>query len=56
MVFNPDPTKQAQEVAFSKKNKKQKKNNNKKLFNKFVVEKFQTQKQLGFKLDKKLIF
>ena len=54
MAFNPDPTKQAQEVVFSKKHRESFHPNL--YFNKFVVEKVQTQKHLGLKLDKKLSF
>ena len=54
MAFNPDPTKQAQEVVFSKKPRESFHPNL--YFNKFVVEKVQTQKHLGLKLDKKLSF
>ena len=54
MAFNPDPTKQAQEVVFSKKPWESFRPNL--YFNKFVVEKVQTQKQLRLKLDKKLSF
>ena len=54
MAFNPDPTKQAQEVVFSKKPQESFHPNL--YFNKFVVEKVQTQKHLGLKLDKKLSF
>ena len=54
MAFNPDPTKQAQEVVFSKKPRESFHPNL--YFNKFVVEKVQTQKHLGLKLEKKLSF
>ena len=54
MAFNPDPTKQAQEVVFSKKPRKSFHPNL--YFNKFVVEKVQAQKHLGLKLEKKLSF
>ena len=54
MVFNLDPTKQAQEVVFSKKRQEHFHRNL--YFNKFVVEKVQIQKHLGLKLDKKLSF
>ena len=54
MAFNTDPTKQAQEVAFSKKLWESFHPNL--YFNKFVVEKVQTQKHVGLKLDKKLSF
>ena len=51
IAFNLDPTKQAQEVIFSKKPRESFHPNL--YFNKFVVEKVQTQKQLGLKIDKK---
>ena len=54
MAFNPYPRKQAQEVAFSKNPQESFHPNL--YFNKFMVEKVQTQKHLGFKLDKKLSF
>ena len=54
MAFNPDPTKQAQEVVFSKKPQQSFHPNL--YFNKFGVEKVQTQKHFGFKLDKKTKF
>ena len=54
MAFKPDPTKQAQEVIFSKRPRKFFHPNL--YFNKFVVEKLQTQKHLGLKLNKKLNF
>ena len=54
MAFNPEPTKQAQEVFFQKKPQESSHPNI--YFNKFVVEKGQTQKHLGFKLDKKISF
>ena len=54
MAFNPDATKQTQEVVFSKKPRESFHPNL--YFNKFVVEKVQTQKHLGLKLDKKLSF
>ena len=54
MAFNPDPTKQAQEVAFSKKPQESFHPNL--YFNKFVVEKVQTQNHLVLKLDKELCF
>ena len=54
MTFNPDPTKEAQEVVFSKKPQESFHPNL--YFNKFVVEKVQTQKHLGLKLEKKLRF
>ena len=53
-IFNSDPTKQAQEVIFSKKPQEFFHPNL--YFDKFVVEKVRTQKHLGFKLDKKLSF
>ena len=51
MAFNPDPTKQVQEVVFSK-NLWQSFHPNL-YFHKFEVEKVQTQKHLGLRLDKK---
>ena len=54
MAFNSDTTKQAQEVVFSKNPKKS--FHPHLYFNKFVVEKVQTQKHLRLKLDKKLSF
>ena len=54
MAFNPDATKQTQEVVFSKKPRESFHPNL--YFNKFLVEKVQTQKHLGLKLDKKLRF
>ena len=54
MIFNSDPTKRAQEVIFSKKPQESFHPNL--YFNKFVVEKVQTQKHLGLKLDKRLSF
>ena len=54
MVFNPDPTKQAQEVIFSRKSHSPKHSDL--CFNSLVVEKVKTQKHLGLKLDKKLNF
>ena len=51
MASNQDPTKQAQEVVFSKKSQESFYPNL--YFNKYVVEKVQTQKHLGLKLDKK---
>ena len=51
--FNPDPTKQTQEVTFSKKTPQESFHLNL-YFNKFVVKKVQSQKHLGLKLDKKL--
>ena len=54
MVFNPDPTKQAQEVIFSRKSHSPKHPDL--YFNSLVVEKVKTQKHLGLKLDEKLNF
>ena len=54
MAFNLDPTKQAQEVVFFKKPKESFHPNL--YFNKFVVEKVQTQKHLGLKLAKTISF
>ena len=50
MAFNPDPTKQAQEVLFSKKCQEYFHLNL--YFNKLVVEKVQTQKHLGLNPEK----
>ena len=50
MLFNPEPTKQPQEVVFS--NKAQESFPPNLYFNKFVVEKVQTQNHLELKLDK----
>ena len=52
MVFNPDLTKQAQEVTFSGKSHSLKHPDL--YFNSLVVEKVKTQKCLGLKLDKRL--
>ena len=49
MAFNPDRTKQAQQVAFSKKSKESSHPNLN--LDKFVVEKVQTQKHVGLQLD-----
>ena len=54
MVFNPDPTKQAQEVIFSRKSHSLKHPDL--YFNSLVVEKMKIQKHLGLKLNKKLNF
>ena len=54
MVFNPYPTKQAHEVTFSRKSHSPKHPNL--YFNSLVVEKVETQKHLGLKLDEKLHF
>ena len=54
MAFNPDPTKQAQEVFFSKITQKSFHPNL--YFNKSVAEKVQTHEYLGLKPDKKLGF
>ena len=53
MAFNPDPTRQAQEVFFSKKPGESFHPNL--YFNEFVVEKVKTENHLGLKLDKKTI-
>ena len=53
-AFNPDPTKQAQEVVFSKKPRESFPPNL--YFSKFVVQKVQTQKHLGLQPNKKLSF
>ena len=51
MAFNPDPpNKKVQEVVFSKKPLKSFYPNIS--FNKYMVEKVQTQRHLGLKLDK----
>ena len=54
ITFDPDPTKQAQEVVLSKK--PQESSHPNLYFSKFVVDKLQIQKQLELKLDKKLSF
>ena len=54
MVFNPDATKQAPEVIFSRKSHSPKLPDL--YFNSLVVEKVKTQKHLGLKLDEKLNF
>ena len=54
MNFNPDPTKQAQEVIFSRKNKKQ--IHPPLHFNKNLVQQTDLQKHLGLHLDPKLDF
>ena len=54
MSFNPDPAKQAQDILFSKRSREFFYPNF--YFNKFFIEKVQTQKHLGLKLDKKLNF
>ena len=54
MVFNPDSTKQVQDVTFSRKSHSQKHLDL--YFNSLVVEKVKTQKHLGLKLDEKLNF
>ena len=54
MVFNPDPTKQAQEVIFSRKSHSTKHSDL--YFDNLVVEKVKTPKHLGLKLDEKLNF
>ena len=53
MAFNLDSTKQVQEVVLKKSGESFHSNF---YFNKFVVEKWKTQKHLGPKLDKKLSF
>ena len=53
MVFNPDPTKQAQEVIFSRKSHFPKHPDL--YFNSLVVKNVKTQKHLGLKLDEKFI-
>ena len=54
MCFNPDPAKQAQEVIFSKKNKKP--YHPDLVFNQANVKKTSSQKHLGLILDEKLNF
>ena len=54
MSFNPDPTKQAQELIFSRK--VQMTNRPPLFFNENVVLKMTLQKHLGMFLDSKLIF
>ena len=54
MNFNPDPTKQAQKVIFSRK--KTKKIHTKIFFNNIPVSKADSQKHLGLHLDSKLSF
>ena len=54
MSFNPDPTKQAQEVIFSRKTTK--KIHPKIFFNNIPVSKANSQKHLGLHLDSKLSF
>ena len=54
MVFNPDPTKQAQEVIFARKSHSPKYPDLN--FNNLVAEKVKTQKHLGLKLDEILNF
>ena len=54
MSFNPDPTKQAQEVIFSRKYSKP--NHPDLMFNQAVVKRTPSQKHLGLILDEKLNF
>ena len=54
MSFNPDPTKQAQDVIFSRKTSK--KIHPKIFFNNIPVSKVDSQKHLGLHLDSKLTF
>ena len=54
MVFNPDLTKQAQEVILSTKSHSPKDSNL--YLNSLVVDKVKTQRYLGLKLDQKLNF
>ena len=54
MSFNPDPSKQAQEVLFS--NKVTKANHPNIIFNSNTVQKSANQKHLGLILDEKLTF
>ena len=53
-VFNPDSTKQAQELVFSRKLHSPKHPDL--YFNRLVVENVKTQKHLGLKLEEKLNF
>ena len=54
MSFNPDPTKQAQELTFSRK--VQSTNHSPLFFNENVIQKTTLQKHLGMFLDRKLDF
>ena len=54
MIFNPDPTKQAQYVIFSIKSHSPKQPDL--YFNSLVVKKVKTQKHLGLKLDERQDF
>ena len=54
MSFNPDPTRQAQEVIFSRKTSK--KIHLKTFFNNIPVSKADSQKHLGLHLDSELFF
>ena len=54
MVFNPDPTKKAQEVIFSRQAHSPKHPDL--YFNSLVVGKVKIQKHIGLKLDEKLNF
>ena len=54
MVFNSNPTKQAQEVTFSRKSHSPKHPDL--YFNGLLVEKVKTQKYLGTKLDERMNF
>ena len=54
MLFNPDASKQVQEVAFS--HKKNPSNHNNTYFNNMLLNKKNTQKLLGLYLDAKLNF
>ena len=54
MLFNPDPTKPAQEVLFSRKKKTQ--NHSTLSLNNIHVERASPQKHLGLTLDEKLNF
>ena len=55
MSFNPDPTKQAKEVIFSKK-KKNPGTHPSLFFNNSLIEQVTTQKHLGLTIDHKLTF
>ena len=54
MLFNPDPTKQAQEVLFSRKKNTQ--NHPTLSINNIQVERASSRKHLGLKLDERLSF
>ena len=56
IVLNPDPTKQAQEVIFSRKSSSLKQLYLDLQFNGLIVVKRKTQKHLGLELDERLNF